>query len=307
MFRKVSLKTILVLFAVLLILVVGTRLLDLKKGNRSFKSELVDVTSDQINKIVVSPRVMRGQKVELTKENDHWIGTSGDKKFNADSKLAESIVNELNHLKPESVASNKKDRWEHYQVNDSLGTRIQLFAGNSLQADVYLGKFSFSSQRQPKSYVRVANDETTYGVDGYIASSFNREMNGFRDKTVIHSNKNDWKKLTFNYPADSSFVLEKDSLKWDISSASADSIKVAKFLSALQNLNQYQYASQKPQGAPTFTLKIEGDKSPIEVKGYEENSNQIVVTSSQNPGTFFDGKNIMEKLFPPRSKLTAIK
>lgn len=306
MFRKVSLKTILVVFAALLILVVGVTLMDLKKGNRSFKSELISITPDQINKIEIYPRVMNGVKVELTKEGDHWTGNSNNTQFNADSKFAESIVNALNHLKPESVASNKKDRWKHYQVTDSLGTRIQLFSGNSLQADIYLGKFSFSSQRQPKSYVRLVDDNATYGVTGYIASSFNRDLNGFRDKTVIHSNKGDWTKLTFTYPSDSSFVLQKEGQKWTIPSATADSAKVVKFLNALQNINHYKYASEQPQGQPTFSLKIDDNKGPIEIKGYEEN-NELLVSSSQNPGTYFDGKSIQNKLFPSRSKFTSFK
>lgn len=303
MFRKVNLKTILIVFAALLILVVGIKLMDLKKGNRSFKSELVSVTPDQINKIDIYPRVMNGAKIELTKDGAHWTGNSKGTKFNADGSFAESIINQLNQLKPESVASNKKDRWKHYQVTDSLGTRVQLFAGNSLQADLYLGKFSFSSQRQPKSYVRLADDKTTYGVSGYIASSCNRDINGFKDKTVIHSNKGDWTKLTFTYPADSSFVLQKENSKWTIPTATVDSAKVVKFLSALQNINQYRYASQQPQGHPTFSLKIDDDKGPIEIKGYQEN-NGLVISSSENPGTYFDGKSIKKKLFPSRSSLS---
>ncbi|HKJ43653.1 MAG TPA: DUF4340 domain-containing protein [Sunxiuqinia sp.] len=304
MFRKVSLKTILIVFAVLLILVVVVKLIDHKKGNRSFKSELVSITPDQINKIDIYPRVMNGARIELTKVGARWAGNSEGTKFNADGSFAEAIVNELNHLKPESVASNKKDRWNHYQVTDSLGTHVQLFAGNSLKADLYLGKFSFSSQRHPKSYVRLADDKTTYGVSGYIASSFNRDVNGFKDKTVISSKKGDWTKLTFSYPADSSFVLEKENSKWTIPSAIADSAKVVKFLSALQNINQYKYAKQEPQGQPTFALKIDDSKGPIEIKGYQE-SNDLVISSSQNPGTYFEGKNIKKKLFPSRSSLSS--
>ena len=304
MFRKVSLKSIVIVFAVLLILVVGVKLMDMKKGNRSFKSELVSVTPDQINKIEIYPRVMNGVKVELTKDGDHWTGNSKGEKFNADEGLVESIVNQLNHLKPESVASNKKDRWEHYQVTDSLGTRIQLFAGNSMKADLYLGKFSFSSQRRPKSYVRLADDETTYGVNGYLASSYNRNLDGFKDKTVIHSDKGDWTKLTFNYPSDSSFVLEKEGQKWIIPSATADSAKVVKFLSSLQNVSQYKFSKTQPQGQPVFSLKIDGNKEPIEVKGYlTGNDDELIISSSQNRGSYFDGKSIKDKLFPPRSKL----
>lgn len=307
MFRKVSLKTIFILLAVLLILVVGVNLMDKMKGNRSFKSELVEFEADQINKIVVAPKVMRGKQVNLTKEGDQWFVSSGGNKFNAERRMVESILNDLNHLKPESVASTKKARWGYYQVNDSLGTRVQLFNGTDLKADIILGKFSFSSQREPKSYVRMADDQTTYGVQGYNATTFNRPLDEFKDKTVIHGSKGDWDKLNFTYPADSSFVLTKANQKWTIPGVAADSAKVSRYLSSIQNLTQYQLSDKIPEGSPSFTLKIDGKGTSIEVKGFLEPNNDLVVSSSQNPGIYFKGNTIREKLFPPQSQFVKTK
>ena len=302
MFRKVSLKTILLLFAALLILVIITTLIDHKKGNRSFKNILVEFNADQIDKIEIYPKVMQGKKVELNKENDRWMLTEGGKKFNADLKMTGSLINELNGIRPASVASNKKERWNEYLVNDSLGTHVRLFSGNNLQADLYLGKFSFSGQ-SGKSYIRLAGENTTYSVDGFQASGFNRDTNGFKDKTVIHSSKEDWGKLTFSYPADSSFILEKHDDHWQVTGMDTDSAKVAGFLGTLSEVSHYKLSKNEPTGSPLFSLTIEGTNlaSPVEVKGYQQ-ADQFLVSSSQNPGVYFEGDDLKGKLFPPRSK-----
>jgi hypothetical protein len=302
MFRKVSLKTLTILFASLLLIVILVSLADHKKGNRSFKGNLIEYQPDQISKILVYPKVMQREKVELVKENDQWMLTANNKKFRADQNLIQSIINGLNGLTPESIVSGKKDRWKNYEVTDSLGTHVQLLSGEEVKADLVLGKVSYSAQGG-KSYVRLTDDNTVYRINGSQASEVNRDINGFKDKTVISSSQSDWEKLTFSYPADSSFVLAKNGDKWEISGQPADSAEVARFLNAASRINHYQLARNDPQGTNHFRLFIEGSKlsSPIEILGYQ-NEDQFVLASSQNPGTYFEGKTLKEKLFPSQLK-----
>ena len=304
MFRKINLKTIIILFVVLLAIVVITTITGSKKENRSFKGNLTEFNADQVDKIVISPKVMKGKKVEISKANDHWTLLADGKKFNADQRQVESLVNELNQIKPRSVVSTKKERWDDYQVTDSLGTRVQLYSGNMVLEDIYLGKFSFSG-RDATSYVRLANDKTTYGIAGSQSSTANRNADGFKDKTVINSESGEWNKITFSYPGDSSFVIQKQGDKWNIDGTETDSVKTAGFLSSLAAVNHYKFASTEPSGNPQYAVKIEGKKrtAPIEVNGYQQND-LFIVSTSQNPGVFFEGKGLMKKLYPPKSRFT---
>ena len=61
--------------------------------------------------------------------------------------ISGTLISALNNMKPESVVATNKDRWPMFEVTDSLGTRVKLFSGDNLLADVVIGKFSFSQPR----------------------------------------------------------------------------------------------------------------------------------------------------------------
>jgi len=229
---------------------------------------------------------------------------SGGKKYRADQSMPGSMVSQLNGLKPESVVATEKDRWEQFEVTDSLGTRVKLFNGTDLLADVVLGKFSFSQPRKMNTYVRLADDKEIYGVDGMIGMSFNRNLDSFRDKTIIKSTKTDWVKLTYSYPADSSFTLEKVNDKWMIGGMAADSASVAKYINSIARLTESKFAETKPVSSVTHRLKIEGNNmmAPVEITGFYIDGENFVVESSQNQGTFFNNPETAKKLFVPKQQ-----
>ena len=305
MFRKINYKILVTVFVVLLALVVLVELLDSKKGNRTFKSDLVEVLADEVSSIELYPRVENGTKIRLFKENDEWRVESEGKSFKADQASAGRMISELNSIKPKSVVATSKDRWENFEVSDSLGTRVKLLNGSKVVADLVIGKFSFSQPRNMTSYVRLADEKEVYGVDGMLGMSFNRNVNSFRDRTVIKSNKTDWTKLTFSYPADSSFVLEKIGEKWMIGDMETDSAAVVQYFNSIANLNDGSFTEEKPVIAPTHQLTIEGNNrmQKVEIKGYYTNAETFVYESNQNPEAYFNSKSNAEKVFVSVMKL----
>jgi hypothetical protein len=305
MFRKINSKILVTVFVVLLALVVVVELLDSKKGNRTFKSDLVEVIADEVSSIELYPKVSNGMKIRLFKENDAWRVESEGKTFKADQSTAGRMISELNNIKPKSVVATSKDRWENFEVNDSLGTRVKLLNGSKVIADLVIGKFSFSQPRNMTSYVRLADEKEVYGVDGMLGMSFNRNVNSFRDRTVIKSNKTDWTKLTFSYPADSSFVLEKIGEKWMIGDMETDSASVVQYFNSIANLSDGSFIDEKPEISPTHQLTIEGNNQmqKIEIKGYYIDSENFVFESKQNPDAWFKSKTSAEKIFISVMKL----
>ena len=70
MFRKINIKILVVVFAILLALVVFIQLADSKKGNRTFKNVLVEVLADEVSSIELFPKVKGGEVIKLLREND---------------------------------------------------------------------------------------------------------------------------------------------------------------------------------------------------------------------------------------------
>jgi len=302
MFRKVSLKIIVIIFVVLLALVVISKISDHKKGNRTFKEVLTEFDANQISKIQISKGINKNNTIELSKNKNKWTISCDNKKFNADKQIINSLINELNKIHPSSVASTKKDRWNEFQVDDSLATRIKLFAGNELKGDILAGKYSYSGQ-SGKSYIRIYGDNTTYGVNGEQSSIVKRQPDSFKDKTIISSDKNSWEKISYTYPSDSSFIIVKKDNYWEINGIKTDSVKTAGFLSSINYVRHYNMAKSVPaKSTPDYELKIEGENmSPIIVKGYNQDD-KFIVTSDENVGVFFEGKDLKKTLFPGKYK-----
>ena len=306
MFRKINFKILTTIFVVLLIVVVFIEIIDSRKGNRTFKSDLVEVVADEVTSIELYPKVTDGNLIKLFKENEEWKVESEGSKYNADQSSANRMIAELNTMKPKSVAASNKDRWEQFEVTDSLGTRVKLFKGTDLLANVIIGKFSFSQPRNMTSYVRLNGEKEVYGVDGMLGMSFNRNLDAFRDQTVINSNKTDWKRLSFIYPADSSFVLERMGDQWMTDGIKADSASVVQYFNKISNLTESNFAKNKPAIPSTHRLIIEGNNmmQKIEIAGYLLDEGNFILETNQNPGTYFNSKTSAETLFISSSTLT---
>lgn len=303
MFRKVDIKILASVFVVLLALVIVVELVDSRKGNRSFKGELVNVNADEVTAIEILPRVTNQKSIRLFKESNKWKVEFDGKTYNADASSPRRLINLLNDLKPKTVAANKEESWEKYELTDSLATRVKLYKASELVADILIGKFSFSQSRNMTSYVRLADDKTVYGVEGMPGSSFNRKVDAFRDRTLIKSDQAYWTKLSFEYPADSSFVLEKRDSIWWIGETKADSAAVAQYFNQIESLYDGNFTDEEPSGNATHRLVIEGDPSypQIEVKGYRLDNDRFMLTSSLNPKSFVDSKSTAVRLFVGKS------
>ena len=268
MYRKLNIKILAIIFSILMIVVVLIEMADFRKGGRTFREELVDVSPDEVTSLEISPKVEGNKVIKLLKENDSWCVESGDKRYRADPSLPSAMINELNSMKPESVVATGDERRVQYEVTDSLGTRVKLFSGNNLLADLIIGKFSFSQPQKMTSYIRLEGDKVIYGVDGMLGMSFNRNVDSFRDRTVIKSNSSDWSRLVYKYPADSSFTLEKAAEGWTVNGQPADSASVAEYFNAIRNLSYSRFSENKTGISFTHIILIERNNDMEKVASF---------------------------------------
>ena len=312
MSKKINIKSLLIVFAVLLVIVVLVAIRDSKKGDRSFKVDLIPLDSAQVTAITIYPRSYKDNTIKLQKENGIWRLLKGDKSYTAEKNTVKEILNTLTHLKAERVAATDKEKWATFEVNDTSATRVTLGTGRKTGADLYIGKFSYQQppnsnpynygqQGKMTTYVRLAGDKNVYAVDGFLSMMFNRKTNDFRNKTIINSDRLDWTRLSFTYPGDSSFVMNRENNKWMINGLLADSASVIRYFNSIYRLKNSDFVDdKKPQSSsPEFSLKIEGKNfaNPIQVNAYAaDTTNNFLIASSQNKDTYFSSK---------KSKLTA--
>ncbi len=293
MFNKLSIKSLGIIFGILLVIVAAFMIYDANHGERSFRKDLVSIDTSKVTAVYIYPRSINHREVKLYKAGNKWkVQLIGKQSAEVPNNKIQSLFSSLLEIKPLGVASSEEQSWKNYQV-DSTGTRVNVYEGNDMVADLIIGKFAFERPRTMLSYVRVNGDNNVYTTNGFLDFTFNHDANYFRNNHLINSDFNNWTTLTFTYPSDSSFVLQKVNNKWEIGGKTTDSLTTAGYLRALSektNSNFIDNPRESLLDKASYTLTIEGKSvSPIIVSAYEGPS-QIVLHSSENPQSYFDGK-----------------
>ena len=302
MFNKVSNKSLLAVFGVLIIIAVVYILVEADRGERSFKTDIVNIDTAKVTAISIYPRAVNHREVRLYKEgNDNWkVNLADNETANVPESKIKSLLDMLVQVKPTRVAAQDKSKWAEFKV-DSAGTRVKVFEGDNNTLDLIVGKFSFQQPRQMNTYVRLNGDDEVYETQGFLDMAFNQKPDYFRNNVLVSADPSGWKKLTFTYP-DSSFELVKNGNEWTINGTKTDSIKTAGYLRTLSHLSSTSFvdnAASNSLGKADYTLTIESaSKGAIMLTAYNDSS-ATIITSTENDGAYFNGaqNNLFQKVF----------
>lgn len=321
MYKKKTIRKLAVFFVILLALVVAVLLVDQKRGKSTFRTDLFEADTADVTAIIIRTRTDRDNPVILEKKKSGWKLKSGDRQFNAEPAMVQEMLRTLHDLKATRVAATDKTKWKEFEVDDSSAVRITVKKDKKLVSTLYLGKFSYQMPKnanpydyynqQPKisTYVKVGDEKQVYVAEGFLSMIFNRSFNDYRNQTIIRSNSNDWTRLTFSYPADSSFVMVKEKGYWVMDGIPVDSVNAVEYFKSIASASCENFVDdRKPLSAkPEFTMKIEGYDgfTPIVVSAFAADSTHgYLIQSSENEGTYFSGKQsgLLSRIFVSRTK-----
>jgi hypothetical protein len=324
MSKRFSNKTLFVILGILAALLAFTIIIRIPRENATLKSKLVEFDTLKVDKIIVHSSSGKGEAIEFMKKPDGWKVKQGEIESPTRSGAVESIYNEFINLKPKSLAAVNKEKWEEFELTDSLATRVQFLdsRGKNL-CDILVGKFSYKQVGNPyggygnnniqgTTYVRIHGEKEVYSVDGFLAMFFSGGFDSWRDKTFVHSNKDDILTISFVYPADSSYTLELKDSAWFAGNIQADSLKVANYLRTLSNLNGREIRDNyKPVRPPAYQLMVQGNNLlNLNVKCFiDETSGGYVLNSNLNPEVYYSStrESLFSSLFKPVSFFTGKK
>jgi hypothetical protein len=315
--KKINNKTLIIILIVLVGIFALVRIFRTPTKRSNLKKELVSLDTATVTQIKLIPKV-DGAEITFKREGTKWTVTKFGKEYNVDLGAANSLLGQLVGLKPQKMVSSKKEKWNDYQVGDST-TSVQVFAGSDAVADLKIGRIGFNqnpAQMQQQqyggggfggafTYVRVADEDEVYTVDGFLESSFNRSLNDFRNKTLIRLNTDDVTKLSFNYP-DSGFVAEMRNKKWWIGTVAADSNKIKTYLNQLNFKNAASFADDfVANRQPDLSLVVDGATGTLVALQAWKRKNDWVLASSQQPNVYFssEGSGLFQTLFEHQKNL----
>jgi Domain of unknown function (DUF4340) len=309
-------RRIFYILAVLLVILVLTVILKIPREKATLTDKLIDLDTASVSKILFYPRVSQGEPFEFVKSGGKWSVQQKNVVSEPEKDAVRSIFTEVQNLKPKSLEAVDKSKWKEFNLSDSLAIRIRfLDAKGKTLADLMIGKFSYRQVNNPyggsgpnniqgTSYVRLYDQKKVYGVDGFLSLSLSGKFDDYRDKSLIKLKKDDVTKISFTFPADSSYILSKKDSFWYAGNKIADSSNVADFLNALSYLNGQDFMNgYKPPVNPAYQMAVEGNNLlSISVKCYiGENKDEYILNSTLNPDVYFSSRKdgIFSRLFKP--------
>lgn len=313
-------KILSVTFGVLLLLWLLARFFDQDEKVSNFRTDLVMLDTAVVSLLKVQAPNKEAIRFEKTAQN--WEIRQGDKIADADHQAIKRLLQTLDDLRPRRLAARSQDKWDRFEVNDSLGTRVQVYAGSDVLADLYIGKYSLMQVPAPsgtmpmqprapqaRSYVRMADEETVYAVDGYLSTSFNKSFNSWRNARFIKLDKNAIRTLAFSYPSDSSFTLKLKDDQWQMGEQVADSTKMLRYLNQLSSVTSRNFADDfSAEGKiPDYRLNIEGEgMSATTIHAYRQDDAYILWNTTR-PDVFIrsDKNGVFSRLFKSKDELMA--
>lgn len=315
MFKKVSSG---VLIIVLIVLMAAYLIVRYAGSNeRTFKEKVLSFDSATVTEITINDPKNPQVPIDLKKSGDKWMVNVNGRDYTADTNVVKNILKQLSDMPTKRYAGKGKDAWAKYEVTDSAATRVTLKSSGKTIADLLVGKFSYNvpkdQQQQPQmqgrqprgemtSYVRIPGEKDVYAVDGYLKMSFGSKIETYRYRSLSGVNAADITRITLDEPGNRK-VYENNG-KWTVNGAPADSASVVKYRTTVARLSGTKFTDQDP-GSSTYShsLLIEGNNfTPVEIRAYpvaDTNVNYII-TSSANPGSFFNGKEggLFAKIWP---------
>jgi hypothetical protein len=316
MFKKLNAKIL-----IIVILILGGLLLLSEftgKKDRSFASELIAVDTSQVTVLEIDfPK--ESTSVLLQRNGTIWQVESDGKQYQADQQMIKRLLSAYVLMKPDRVAATNSEKWEAFEVGDSSAVAVTLKAGEKVLGKVYYGKLAFSQptgnqqmmrQQQPdvKTFVRVAGDDRVYAVEGFLKSSYQADINSYRNKQLLKLNQAEISSIRFE--GSRNFNLQKQENSWMLGDLEVDSAFMVTYLRTLSRQNSSNFVDQALVSSKPFTdkLTISGSNfKPVEVSAWAVSDTLIrhVLHSSQNSDGYFEGakNDLYKKLFPSQEAL----
>ncbi|HOK26901.1 MAG TPA: DUF4340 domain-containing protein [Bacteroidales bacterium] len=320
MSKRFENKTLLYILGVLLLILLITFLVKIPREKSTLETTLVRFDTAQVARIIIKPKSPDGEEFQFVKENGIWKVTQGKISSSPRPSAVSNILSDLLDIRPSGLVAVDRSKWPEYDVTDSLGIRVRAEnkKGKAL-ADVVIGKFSYKPVQNPYggygggsidgvSYVRLYNEDKVYAVDGFLTFSFTGGFDDYRDKTLVHATRSDITKISFTFPADTGFVLEKKDNKWMAAGIPADSTRTSDYLSDISYIDGEKFADDfKPVSSPVYKADIEGNNLlSITIKCYRQEDGKLIINSSLNPDSYFETNpdGVFGRIFKPLGYFT---
>ena len=144
--------------------------------------EIPKITSTEITKVEIS---RPDNSIILTRNGNNW--QIGPNKYNADTNKVNQILDVIGTLSLTALVSKSKN-YERYDLNSDRRISVKAWTGETLRREFNVGKPAPSYRH---TFVTIADDEHVYHALNNFRHTFEKPIDGMRDKTIFFFDKKD--------------------------------------------------------------------------------------------------------------------
>jgi len=231
-----------------------------KPIQRSFRNHITTIDTSIIDRILLWPNGINGEKIELKKENG-WRVSDGSRTVIADGSRVNSILGQLVNIPVKQLISKNPERQKDYEVDEESGKIVEIYSSEKLIDKIIVGRFNFNQQtRSGISYARKDGEDDIYSVDGFMSMSFDTDFNGFRQKQLLQLTSQDLKSITLNQHGQSLAIQKDIAGNWLAGDIVLDSIAMTQYVNGLGSvMGTNFYDGVLPAGPGEQIINFQGD------------------------------------------------
>lgn len=248
-----------------------------------------DESLKRIDKLVLSKGADEdggaAREFELTKTGEEWKLTK-PVAYPANAANVKSLLDALKRLKITEQISGSKDQYEKFGVSDDKGVHVVLYAGSEKLGDLRFGEGGSRGQM-----ARIGDKEGVFSVKGYSGFSFDRDLKGWRDLSILKFDEKDVESVELKNEH-GEYVFTKDGDKWTAKYKKPkalgagkiedfDPTKVDDLLRAFKALNAADFGDGKALSA----VGLEPAKGQLTIKLKEGKATHVISVGDKADGT----------------------
>lgn len=246
--------------------------------------------------------------IVLQRADGGWQVTTEEKTFYAaDSSAVQALLDSMAALKTNSIVSRNPDRHALYEVSPETGLHVKaLNQEKQPLADLLIGK---SGPNIFSTYVRAANSDAVYLVDGIMQNAAAKTRNEWRNKTIFSFNPD----LVRNYAVsdDRDLALHKRDAEWQTGTdnATVDAGTIDRIVRAFASLSAADFAEGPLEdfglAAPTrtITVALADNESVTLLFGKDANAFQQYAKTADADTIYIIEKHVLGMLCPTMEEL----
>jgi hypothetical protein len=260
---------------------------------------------EQVKKIVVKKS---NTTTTLEKRGNLWYILDKEA-YPADPTIVEGVIKKIQGFKKINLASRKKDKHSLFEVKEGMGVEVTLLGLEKKElARFLIGK---TGPDFLSTYIRKEDSDDVYLYDDYLRGDFDKQVNNWRDKTVLAFNPNEVVTLTISKLKEKETIeLTKDTQdKWQLEepiSSLAENPPIEKLLATLGNLKATDFADEEKEvkesgmDDPTYqiTVRLKDDRKKTLLVGNKKEKGQYYAKNDEKKYLFLLDQNTVESLVP---------